>query len=354
MTDTHVISEASAVLAAAEKDTVHIALSVYDPKGTYSRHAGVVVASVLDNTDAHVCFHILHDETLTAENREKLTRTALETRSGKSGLLCGTINFVDVSDAFNKIMGVDIEKISLRFTKGALFRLAVPDVLPDLIKLIYLACDMVVTLDIGELWNKDIKGCAFAAVPLRNVTTEDDTLPLPDYAVTRDKIKTNKMGLSEERYVNSGMLLMDLHKIRERFGQRFSLMRRAFDYIVKHNALLPDEQYLNEEFLGDIMFLERRFNADPGDEQYENVFAIQRIWHFGGHSKVWNAFSGSNADVLYWHYLTCTPWKNELIESMFKAGTNPAYYHRHSKGCISRLKSQLKSNIQDIGRQFKK
>lgn len=55
---------------------IHIALSVYDPKGTYSRHAGVVMASVLRNTDATVCFHILHDETLTKENRRRLEETA--------------------------------------------------------------------------------------------------------------------------------------------------------------------------------------------------------------------------------------------------------------------------------------
>ena len=30
--------------------TVHAALALYDPKGTYSQHAGVVMTSIFENT----------------------------------------------------------------------------------------------------------------------------------------------------------------------------------------------------------------------------------------------------------------------------------------------------------------
>ena len=102
---------------------IHIALSVYDPKGTYSRHAGVVAASVLSNTDEDVCFHILHDETLTDENKRRLEETVSKSLSKSSGTGHGMIDFVDVSNAFSRVNDVDMEKISLRFTRGAGVRL---------------------------------------------------------------------------------------------------------------------------------------------------------------------------------------------------------------------------------------
>ena len=54
---------------------INIALTIYDPSGTYTRHAGVVIASVLRNTQTPVCFYILHDETLSADNQNKILET---------------------------------------------------------------------------------------------------------------------------------------------------------------------------------------------------------------------------------------------------------------------------------------
>ena len=58
------------------KTPIHVALAVYDPKGTYSQHAGVVMTSIFENTQSPVVVHILHDETLTEDNRKKFIRTA--------------------------------------------------------------------------------------------------------------------------------------------------------------------------------------------------------------------------------------------------------------------------------------
>ncbi|MBQ3695322.1 MAG: hypothetical protein IJQ77_07865, partial [Synergistaceae bacterium] len=57
-------------------NAVHVVMLVYDPQGTYSQHAGVVMTSIFENTQSKVIVHILHDETLTQDNRQKLIRTA--------------------------------------------------------------------------------------------------------------------------------------------------------------------------------------------------------------------------------------------------------------------------------------
>lgn len=219
-----------------------------------------------------------------------------------------------------------------------------PDIMSHLERIVYLDCDIVVTMDINDLWQKDLKGRALAAVPLRNVTTEDDALPLPDDSAGRSGAKADFKGQKDERYVNSGVLLMNLDKMKAALSGG-TMFEKAVHYIVSHGSALPDEEFLNAEYLGDVLFLERRYNADPGDENYDDVFSMRRIWHFGGHSKPWNAFTGSNADILYWHYLALTPWKEELLPSMLKAGTNPQYYHRHSSGCVKRLNTQIAEEI---------
>ncbi len=53
-------------------------MSVYDPKGTYSQNAGVTMTSIFENTNHPVIIHLLHDETLTQDNRQKFLNTAVK------------------------------------------------------------------------------------------------------------------------------------------------------------------------------------------------------------------------------------------------------------------------------------
>ena len=60
----------------ADNDKIHVALAFCDPKGTYCRHAAVTAASIFANTSRRVCVHIVHDDTLTSDNRSKLLQLA--------------------------------------------------------------------------------------------------------------------------------------------------------------------------------------------------------------------------------------------------------------------------------------
>lgn len=59
------------------------------------------------------------------------------------------------------------ERLS-RFTIGAMFRLMLPEVLPNLNKIIYLDADIFVNTDIKELWDIDMTNYYFAGVPDHN------------------------------------------------------------------------------------------------------------------------------------------------------------------------------------------
>ena len=103
----------------ADNDQVHVALAFCDPKGTYCRHAAVTAASIFANTGGRVCVHIVHDDTLTAVNREKLL--ALAEKYGQE------IDFINIESVFDEER-IDVSRLTIDGARGTLFRLLLPDV----------------------------------------------------------------------------------------------------------------------------------------------------------------------------------------------------------------------------------
>ena len=131
------------------QDTVHIALGINDPQGDYSRHAGAMLASLFMHASGPVIAHIIHNDSLTAANRQKLQQVAQ--RFGKE------VRFYPVQ------LPASVRPLAGHVTEGALFRLLLPE-LVSVDKIIYFDCDIVVTLDIALLWNIDLAGRPVAAV----------------------------------------------------------------------------------------------------------------------------------------------------------------------------------------------
>ncbi len=126
-----------------DNDMIHVVLAVYDPSGTYAQHAGVVMTSIFENTHSSVTVHILHDDTLTEDNRQKFIRTAEKYHQG--------LELVDVTSYRDSINKKIADTFKDYLTVGALYRLAIPELL-ELDKVIYLDCDVIVNLDIRKLW----------------------------------------------------------------------------------------------------------------------------------------------------------------------------------------------------------
>lgn len=56
------------VLNEQDEDIIHIGFGLHDKDGHYSAWVGTVMQSILEHTDSRICFHILHDETLSSDN----------------------------------------------------------------------------------------------------------------------------------------------------------------------------------------------------------------------------------------------------------------------------------------------
>ena len=74
-------------------------------------------------------------------------------------------------------------------------RLLLPTMLPDLDKVIYLDCDLVVNSDLKELWDFDVNGVAVAMAP--------------DH-LYKDATTLERLKMTNGEYLNSGVIVMNL------------------------------------------------------------------------------------------------------------------------------------------------
>lgn len=179
---------------------IHVCYGLRDESGKYSKFAGVSMQSILDNTQEKVTIHILHDSTLSEENYRKLALIALNHNQ--------EIKFYNVEtlapDAIEFVQK-NLPKINNFWgTIGALYRTLIPRFL-DAERAIYLDTDVLVNLDIKDFWEVDLQSKPLGAVP---ECFSGDT------HVTRIFGLCQNGTVDPHDYFNSGVLLMDLDRIR--------------------------------------------------------------------------------------------------------------------------------------------
>ncbi|WP_165452432.1 glycosyltransferase family 8 protein [Paenibacillus thalictri] len=264
---------------------IELALAFNDKDGSYAEHAGVVLASVFYNTESQIRVHILHDDTLLEANKTKLIQLVKSFHQ--------TIDFIHVNipmDLFEAASNVKAVNI---WTMASMYRLLLPQ-LVQTEKIIYLDCDVLVNLDIAELWNIELNDAYLGAVWDQGI-----------HEVAHDIIPC---GLSPENYFNSGILLLELNNIRNKRDWYEGMLNFLWRY---PNSTLPDQDLLNSVFGENYLQLDLRFNLfnlSCPDRQYDN-----KIVHFSGAEKCWHP--QSPGAELYARYLDMTPWGTMFIEA---------------------------------------
>ena len=314
-----------------DMETIQIALAFCDPHGTYSRHAAVTMASIYSNTESKVCIHILHDETLSDKNRELLTKTA--------EMYSQEVEFHNLENMLDEDK-IDVSKLTLDGAKGTLFRFMLPELL-DVPKVIYMDCDIVVTLDIKEMWDADMDGCAIAAVPDYWTIEYNKKGIVPK----RLALAWKSMGISLSEYFNAGVIVMNLDKIRHSYD--FLNEIAEFYSKFKKAITLADQDCLNYIFAGDCKLIDEKFNKiityDVDKKQVTGY-----VWHMAGGAKPWQGYTRPYIDDLYWYYLKKTPYYTDeaaFIRTILTDVSSSKYMHNHSSDCVKRIKSQMADNI---------
>lgn len=188
------------------------------------------------------------------------------------------------------------------YSRAMYYRLLAARILPEsLDRILYLDPDMLVIGPVRPLYETDMDENLYAACIHRG---------LVDLSTPVNKIRLSTY--ETEGYFNSGMLLMNLTRIRKHV-----LPQVIFDYVRENRALLvlPDQDVLNGLYGQHILALdEQLYNYDvrkyreyrllsSGEHDAAWVMENTVILHFCGKRKPWKCRAGSRFFMLYRHYM---------------------------------------------------
>lgn len=272
---------------------MHIAFCL---DNNYVQYCSVVIASIIyNNKNEDITFHLLSDG-ITIENKKKL----------QSWLF----SYKNKSVVFHKI---DISKFkefplgqSTYLNMSTYYRLAMPSLLPDIKKILYLDCDVIVNQSLKDLWDVDISGYACAGVRDR----------------INDSIRLyNRLHYPmSDGYVNAGVLLINLEKCRQDniFEKSISIARKESDKLKNH-----DQDLINKIYHGQIKMLPFKYNLLEYYLYTEDWLYMDRkyyaeiieacksptIIHFCMPQKPWHYECINPYKELYYKYRAMTPWQ---------------------------------------------
>ncbi len=317
----------------SDRDRISVILSA---DNNYSCFVATTGASILYNTESFIEFYIL-SEGIT-ETSKSLIEKAFDAVTSEFSIKFIECNSREYFSHLKLFRGYHV-------TLNTCNRLLFPVLSPDVNRAIYLDVDLIVLDDIKKLWVEDLEGNIIGAVPL---------------FVDRLRIVNGflqEIGVSMEEeycYFNSGVMLVDYNKWREKEGSNeniiYSLLRLSEEINPKS---VPDELILNKyAYLNHCYkLLSHKYNVNPyysykwlksnenkltakekatlreyeeyiQRNNYSNLIDFEGdpvIRHFFGPEKPWNAVSQEWFTIPYtphfkdfWFYAKITPYFEEI------------------------------------------
>ena len=281
---------------------------VYSSDDNYAQHTGVSIVSLLDNNKHFDDIHIyVIDNEISNVNKEKLID--IINNYGRR------ISFID----FNKYKSMLNLNMQWNISISSYARLFISSMLPNNVdKVLYFDCDTVIVNKVDELWNTDIKDYYVAGVA--------DTVS----SATKSAVGINQ----DEKYINAGMLLINLKKWRED-----SIQDKFIEFININNGSVThhDQGVINGVLHNNLKILKPNFNLMTVyytmkiediisyysiDSEFYSEDVIQEALlhpvyiHFtpGFTTRPWIKGCKHPKKELYLNYLDKTPWKDSKLE----------------------------------------
>ncbi len=257
----------------------------------YAKFAQCVIISILENKapDDELVFHILH---------AGLNDNSIKALS-RYNVVFHSVNSADFAPYFNN--GGPCKHITL----PTLYRLALPSILPDTKRVLYLDCDLIVLKSLGALYNTELSDNQYAAC-------------VPDCGCEYHMQRLNIEDDGENFYFNAGVCLMDLDKIR-----RDNIEEKSFNYLRENyeKLMFSDQDVLNVVLKGHLKRLDERYNFISPNFYFSNEKDVT-IAHFAG-IKPWKTGFYNKYRELFWYYFSKTDegktlkWKVQKSKTLF-------------------------------------
>lgn len=262
-------------LIPARHEDVHVAFAV-DAK--YVQHMGVAITSVIvNNPGVNLHFHLVYDA-MFEDDLSKLKK------------ISATYNMPLYLYKIVQSTLFDNLKVLHHFSKAIYYRLLLPYLLPQHLKqTIYLDSDVICVGDIMKLWQVPLGDALLAANGL-TATSE----------------QTRKLGLKSGRYLQDGVMLMNLPVWREQ-----ELTRRVVEYVAFYPERIewPEQDALSAVLDGQFIELPESIHTMIDCAQGTGTITKDSvIIHFVGMCKPWQQWCPDARKSLYWQYLQVSPW----------------------------------------------
>ncbi|MBQ3785507.1 MAG: glycosyltransferase family 8 protein [Alphaproteobacteria bacterium] len=145
-----------------------------------------------------------------------------------------------------EVLDIEFSEYLPHLSSAALLKLMIPVALPDVPRVIYLDSDTLVMKDLQDLYNTELGDNILAGVR--------------DVAVSMQRSYFSRIGYKGKNYINAGMLLLDLNKMREQ-----NLSDQLNQYVTKSPFVLYIEQDAYNVILqNQIKLLHYEYNCMPG------------------------------------------------------------------------------------------
>ena len=297
---------------------IHVCFAIYDKAGHYSKFLGTTICSLFENTSPplnnqpSVNVHILHDNTLTEDNRDKLIQLV-----ERYGQLLKFYNVEELcADKFAQIIEFFPNVNDDRHSIATFYRFFIQHLLPqDLEKVLYLDADIIVNFDFTEFWQIELGNKPFGAVP------EFYQISDKEASIRRLKKYIPICGegvVNPEDYFNAGVMMMNLKVLREEeetilAGMKFISEHPQFTFL--------DQDILNYCFSTSYLKLPTKFNRFVLRAKNENEWNIQeKLYHYATSRTCFVMDSRDPYNQLFMKYFIKTPWVDDDTKVALSGG----------------------------------
>lgn len=259
----------------------------------FAPYVSVAIKSLLKNasSDYFYLIHIVHED-LSEDNKKRLSK--LQTKNSKIIFSEMQNDLECITDRMGNRLRADIFSLSI------FYRIFIPEMFPEFAKAIYIDSDTVITGDISKLYNIDLEGNLIGAIADTSIM---DVKILTDY--TKEAV-----GVPCPKYINSGVLVFDMDKLREKgLASKFLYLLNKYQF----DCIAPDQDYINVLCKDQIKYIDDSWDAMPVEGKEE--MANPNLIHYNLFAKPWHY-----ADVAYskyfWEYAKETDYYEELKEEL--------------------------------------